>query len=153
MTSFNYVSTLKLDFDGPEKEYRKQLKRIKIVLNIIGVIRLKEVKIMQTTKGFHTYLYITSPQFTLLAIDLLALQAMMGSDFKREAFNFIRVISTRQKGELLAEGWNVLFESKWKTVLGQLQGELSREKPRPDLEKLFFFKKGKKKIYKGARTY
>lgn len=133
----NHTTILKLDFDGSEKTYRRRIKKMKAVLNIIGLLKLTKVKVMQTKKGFHTYLYVQSPKFKIQSMDIVALQSLLCSDWKRESFNFIRVVSSRGNRRLLSEGWNVLFESKWKTKLGE---PLSKEVERPDLVKLFFTK-------------
>jgi hypothetical protein len=120
--------TLKLDFDGKQTDYEGHVKRIKLCLNIIGFIRIKDVNIMQTKKGFHTYLTVSSNKTDLLPKDIVCLQSLLGSDFKRECFNFLRVKS----GMLLNENWNVLFSKKWDS-----NGVKSVEHTRPDLKNLF----------------
>jgi hypothetical protein len=141
-----YSNTLKLDFDGKEKDYLKHIQCIKIVLNIIGCLKLVDVKIMQTNKGFHTYLYINTPKaknnrpkIVLTPMAIVALQTLLGSDYKRESFNFLRVLSNVG---ILEENWNVLFGKKWNATLGVL----SEETPRPDLKPLFYPKPLKKKV-------
>jgi hypothetical protein len=120
---------LKLDFDVLEPEYLKLIERIKTIFNIIGFLKLESVRVMQTKKGFHTYLTVSPKgKLQIMPMDMVALQAILGSDYKREAFNFNRV---KSGVNLRGNAWNVLFNSKWKTNNGEL---LSSEVERKDLE-------------------
>jgi len=131
MEKTDYV--IKLDLDCNELEFKDYINRFKIVLHIIGFIKLEDINVMQTKKGFHVYLAIESKKVVLLPSDLVCLQSLMGSDYKRECFNFLRVKS----GLVLDDSWNVLFNRKWGFKDGQ-KTLLSQENRRMDLEKLFY---------------
>jgi hypothetical protein len=128
------VYTLKLDFDGNEKEFLENIKRIRNVFRIIGFLKLTDVKVKQTKKGFHTYLYIESPKIPLNSIDLVALQSLMNSDYKRESFNFLRV---KSNVGLFNNEWNVLFSQKWENTPNNESKIMSIESDRYDLKSLF----------------
>lgn len=132
-----YTNVLKLDFDCIEPEFINYVKRIRTTLRIIGVLQLVDVKVMKTHRGYHVYLFINSTKYKIMSQDVLCIQALMGSDWKRESFNYLRVISKCQNGELLNENWNVLFISKWQTSSGLFK---SKETEREDLKSLFFDK-------------
>jgi hypothetical protein len=124
--------TLKLDFDGPETAFIENIKRVRTVLHIAGFLNLDDVIVRQTQKGFHTYLKISSKKTQLIPGDIVTLQCLLGSDYKREAFNFLRV---KSGVNLLGNVWNVLFTEKHKTSNGE---RLSQETERPDLKPLFY---------------
>jgi hypothetical protein len=126
--------TLKLDYDNLTEEMFKNyvIPNILEHFSSIGFIKIVNVKVMQTRKGFHVYLIVKcNDGVVLTSMAICGLQAILGSDDKRERFNFIRILS---QVDLDDDGWNVLFDSKWETSTGKL---LSREVERPDLEKWF----------------
>jgi hypothetical protein len=119
---------IKLDYDMKEKAFVKHMKRIAIGLILLPFITVKEVKVNQTKKGFHTLLKIESEKF-LLDNDIVALQAILGSDYKREAFNLFSV----KQGMI---NWNQLFSRKWKMDKEGKTILISKETLRQDLGEL-----------------
>lgn len=69
----------------------------------------EEIYVFSTRKGWHIYIkMLVEENWTqLTAQDIVFIQAIIGSDFKREVFNWVRV----KKG--LSKEWNVLFKKKY----------------------------------------
>ena len=102
---------LKLDFDFKPRSARKFGKEIadklKFLTSFFG-IKVIDVKVYETNKGLHLYVSIYS-SVELDDRDIVVLQLALGSDYKREIFNWLRVRS-RDK----FKHWNVLFKVKYK---------------------------------------
>ncbi|MEO0303950.1 MAG: hypothetical protein ABIM64_01680 [candidate division WOR-3 bacterium] len=95
---------LKLDFDFKNRDLLKKiLKKRLSVLRILGIDVLS-CFVFETCKGYHVYLKING---NFSYIEIIALQALLGSDYKREAFNLKRFRSG------LGKEWNILFEKKF----------------------------------------
>ena len=86
----NHKYQIMLDYDVRERVFKRRLKDIVIANCIMGFIQVFLVKINQTNKGFHVILNIES-RCEFSDNDLVCLQAIYQSDYKREAFNFLRV--------------------------------------------------------------
>lgn len=80
------------------------------VCRIVG-LRIKRIRLDRTARGWHTVLYI---QESLTPSETVALQAILGSDDRREALNLMRVIAIRQRdpGGFWRDRWNLLFSEK-----------------------------------------
>jgi len=67
-------------------------------------------EVYETNKGYHVYVY-ANPKIELDNKDVIIIQLILGSDYKREAFNLYRVMSGEygQKDR----SWNVLFHRKF----------------------------------------
>jgi hypothetical protein len=117
-----------LDYDMEEEEFMRDVPmRLQVVFGTLKFVNPKRVRVYQTKNGFHVYLNIYS-KLVLLPNDLCCLQALFGSDFKRECFNLVRIKTGMAY-------WNVLFSKKWEVADGE-QVILSKETHRPDLEPL-----------------
>lgn len=62
------------------------------------------VKICSTTKGYHIYLNTGDKRSDY---EVILIQALLGSDWRREIFNYRRV----RRGQTM-QNWNILFVSK-----------------------------------------
>ena len=102
---------LKLDFDIKPRSARKFGKEIadklKFLTSFFG-IKVIDVKVYETNKGLHLYISIYS-SVELDDRDIVVLQLALGSDYKRELFNWLRV-----RSEQNFKHWNVLFKVKYK---------------------------------------
>lgn len=83
------------------------------------------ITIYETTKGYHVYILLDRAVFLK---DIMLLQALLGSDIKRERYNYSRYLNGRWE--------NVLFARK-----SRLSGYVSTEQKTEEtagLENLFF---------------
>jgi len=102
------MTVLKIDIDyKPNDVYEFSAKfadKLNFIQKFLG-ITVEYVEVYETEKGFHIYVYISEE------IDdpklIIILQLALGSDYKRELFNYTRANTTNWKGE-----WNVLFKTK-----------------------------------------
>ena len=102
---------LKLDFDFKPRSAKRFAKEIANKLNFLASyfsIRVIDVKVYETNKGLHLYIPICS-NVELTDEDIVVLQLALGSDYKRELFNWLRVRSNDK-----FKHWNVLFKVKYK---------------------------------------
>ena len=122
-----YRYELKLDFDFKPRSARKFGKEIADKLNFLKTffgIRVIDVKVYETSKGLHLYISLYS-NVELTDEDIVVLQLALGSDYKREIFNWLRVRS-RDK----FKHWNVLFKVKYKNgkiISREEKTELAKE--------------------------
>lgn len=66
--------------------------------------KVKLVRYDRTTKGYHVIIHWERPMDSL---QILALQAILGSDYRRESLNWFRLDSGIQ-----ADNWNILYSNK-----------------------------------------
>jgi len=122
------MDTLKLDIDI--RDFEKVTSIIKnrcSVFKILGDIRPTGVEVRSTMKGYHIYLDVESVK-PLDSFPVCFLQMALGSDYRRETFNFMRFRHEAGKD------WNVLFKVK-------MDGNgviLSKEKEEPALSSLLW---------------
>jgi len=122
-----YRYELKLDFDFKPRSARKFGKEIADKLNFLKTffgIRVIDVKVYETSKGLHLYISLYS-NVELTDEDIVVLQLALGSDYKRELFNWLRV---RSKDKF--KHWNVLFKVKYKNgkiISKEEKTELAKE--------------------------
>jgi len=124
---------LLLDFDG---EDGLDFDRFKTIVHVVG-LKVLDIKAYKTARGTHLYLDVEFRAECVFLrgnhteyakdLDLLLLQTLMGSDFRREAFNYTRIRSG-------ISGWNVLFAEKWGYDEEGNKMQLSKETPYPELE-------------------
>lgn len=93
---------IKLDIDGGHDALIESFNRIEHVLSFFN-IQADNGAVYKTNKGYHIYIFIERP---LPPKTLVFIQLMMGSDYKREMFNYARI-----NAGLI--NWNVLFRRKW----------------------------------------
>ena len=108
------METLKLDLDI--KDFNKVAdivsKRCGAVFMILnqtlpaGTVPIKLIGagVFSTRKGYHIYLEVEG-DYT--SFDVCFLQMALGSDYKRECYNFARFRNN------LSKDWNILFEKKF----------------------------------------
>jgi len=95
------MGTVKLDIDRRCKLLEIQ-ERIDTVM-FLTKIRVSRIRALHTRKGWHVYIDLTNK---LSDMEVVALQAILGSDWKREALNWRRAHRKECKN------WNVLFFEK-----------------------------------------
>lgn len=118
---------LKLDFDfkprSPKRFARELVSKLKFIQNYFG-ITVTDVEVYETNKGLHIYIGIVS-NVELTDEDIVVIQLALGSDYKREIFNWLRV---RSKQDF--KHWNVLFKVKYKNgeiVSREVKTKLAKE--------------------------
>jgi hypothetical protein len=99
--------------------------KLKMILEQAG-IGLSLWKIMRTKRGWHLYFRTYS---VASGLEPIMLQAILGSDWKRELFNYAKWKEGREMSE-----WNVLYSEKW-----SLDGiKLSEEREMGIIEKFMW---------------
>jgi len=96
------------------------LKRIWWISRVLGV-KPKWIRYDSTKHGWHIVIEWPAGTFRTRcpscshthydSFAVLALQAIIGSDFRREALNFMRLMSLRRDRYAMAH-WNILYEKK-----------------------------------------
>jgi hypothetical protein len=104
------MSLIKLDFDFKRRP-TKELQKVFAVMGMASVT-LKSCQISRSQHdGWHVILETVAH---LPDWEIVTLQALCGSDWKRETFNYIRVKSLSLKRgwerDYWRKNWNVLFE-------------------------------------------
>lgn len=114
-----------IDFDRPN------LRRLKTqiyftIARAIGIrLRAIEYRRRRGGRGWHVVLHLAEP---MEPAELIALQAICGSDTRREYLNLHRVLAIRKHGApaFWQKRWNILFSGKVKryarTTRGRRQG-------------------------------
>ena len=110
------MNVLKLDIDKkycPSNVTRAE-DRIEKALKIILKPQTRWAVVFTESSGgnIHAKVYIACRR-RLRPVEIVALQAILGSDWRREAFNFVRAINCRNT-RLFQERYNILFERKVK---------------------------------------
>lgn len=94
-------SIVKLDFDEPFESFGVEALRDKIdFVEMVTHLKPERIDIMQSRHGnTHVKIYFHQclPDFAVLA-----LQAILGSDWRRETYNFRRIMRGQRN-------WNILF--------------------------------------------
>lgn len=87
-------------------------RRLPLVIWQTG-IRVKAVAYMYSSsgKGLHVIVYLRD---WLPAFQVVVLQAILGSDWKRETFNLVRVRNLRRTRAFWRQRWNVLYSWKFR---------------------------------------
>jgi hypothetical protein len=99
------MTIIKIDWDK-EKGIPDLIDFENEVKTILRILNLKKAKYKRykTTNGYHIYLDLKKPMRDSYVV---IIQCLLGSDKKREMFNFERVVNKQKY-------WNVLFGSKYK---------------------------------------
>lgn len=98
---------LKIDIDRKrkvDKLARNIVNRIKPILRYAS-ISIADIRAYETRRGYHIELEIDAP--LLDNKDIVFLQLLLLSDWKREIFNWLRIRSSEQ-----LTSWNILFDAK-----------------------------------------
>lgn len=108
---------IKVDWDS--KKLKPLKSRLKTVLNKLGtIVKFEQLKLKRTANGYHLYLGIFVPDEYPDNLTTLIFQLLLGSDYKRELYNYKRICKHIQD-------WNVLFTAKYN---GELK-KISQEEP------------------------
>jgi len=104
-----YTFLIDIDYKptNPNKFTEEFINKLKFVEDILKVF-VEEVEVFETKKGIHIYVYASSER-KISDEEIVVIQLALGSDYKREIFNWSRVISNPKP-----KHWNVLFKSKEK---------------------------------------
>jgi hypothetical protein len=115
------MTLLKLDIDDsdPVNAGRELRYRVEFINRLCGRQVITLSKVYQTTNGYHAYLDSID---TLNDPYTVIFQLLLGSDWKREAFNLNRIFKSQSMEE-----FNVLFSEKYKIVNGK-KVTLSKER-------------------------
>ena len=97
------MTTIKLDYDVPEAPPIGwwMFRALNLTVQLARWDR--------TANGWHVLIWVKEE---LEPTEIVALQAILGSDPRREAFNLMRVRSLEDVPEWWRGKWNVLFERK-----------------------------------------
>lgn len=99
------MKTIKLDIDNKNLSIQ-QINRICNTKSMLG-LDITDIRMTKTKNGFHIEMDLLNP---INDFELVCIQALMNSDYKREIYNLLRVHSKRFK----KQKWNVLFIKKIK---------------------------------------
>lgn len=83
------------------------LERVSMVRSILS-IRPHMLRIDKTKHGYHLVIVWSE---TLSKAETVAIQAILGSDYKRELLNLMRVRS-KAKGKFCEQFWNILYDHR-----------------------------------------
>lgn len=104
------MKTIKLDFDKPS--YPNTFFERMWVLDRLN-IDIQRILIRRTPHGYHIKIEIRQD---LDDIDILILQLLLGSDYRREFFNYQRIKAG-------VKNWNILFDKKENTSWLKIGGD------------------------------
>ena len=100
-----------LDYDG--RVPAKFLARLRWVLNVAVATRPVWVRQDRTRNGWHITVGIGR---RLSPVRVVLVQALMGSDWRRETFNARRVARLPYVAPLWRSRWNVLYDCHFRSV-------------------------------------
>jgi hypothetical protein len=105
------MSILLLDIDKKfnDESLKEFIRRLKALMHISG-ITYKNIEVLDTLRGHHIYIYVDN---LLSDYEICFYQLFLGSDFKRELYNFRRI----QNGD---KEFNILFSEKYALENGQI---------------------------------
>ena len=98
-----------IDFDEGLRSLREFWKRFRKVCRVIGN-RPVWFRYDKTRHGWHVVIWW---RYAMQPWEHLALQAILGSDWRREAMNFARLAAGRSD-RFSMERWNILYQEKLK---------------------------------------
>jgi len=96
--------TIKIDIDDRNTfDIERFLWALRNLLATDDNVKIEEVEVYETKKGYHIYLHLKQE---IPPLQCLIWQCLLGSDINRELFNYMRI----KDGD---KNWNVLFKRKW----------------------------------------
>jgi hypothetical protein len=99
-------SQIKVDIDRKVYDGKH---RIEAVISMLG-LKTKTIDKRRSRSGnFHWQIEIEE---ILTPVEIVCIQSLMGSDFKRECFNLMRAVQLKDKSDLVKKHWNVLFNKE-----------------------------------------
>jgi malate synthase len=100
---------IKIDLDTKDfAALRDNAKEIYWTLDTLN-LTLKEWDMFETARGYHIVLEIEEP---LEPLSIVLVQALCGSDLRRETFNMARVLKLSDAPLFWQSRWNVLYSEK-----------------------------------------
>jgi len=107
-----YEILVDIDFKPDVHKFCNDLvEKMTFLHRYMGIV-FKELKVYETAKGYHLYFGADSAE-ELTPMDIVFIQLALGSDYKREVFNWRRVKGWLE-GDELSPGWNTLFMVKYR---------------------------------------
>ena len=97
------MAILKIDYDVPFEDFFAWIdyhSRVHFIEDILGIEFISEKRFRSKSGNAHAVL---ETKVELKPLEILCLQAILGSDWMREAFNLRRI----RRGQ---RNWNILFE-------------------------------------------
>jgi len=108
-----FTDEILLDFDNSHPGKALDVERIGYIARKLR-LEFKEIKAYRTANGFHVYMKLKEKVHPITAV---LIQALMGSDYAREAYNAIRVYNLLAFPEryppYMWQAWNVLYKEKY----------------------------------------
>lgn len=122
-------SYLKADYDGPvfPPDFKERCEFIQETLGI----EFRRVQQLRTARGHHALIQLADP---LPAWVVCTLQAILGSDYRRETFNLVRVLALSDAPDFWQPRWNVFYERKYGRVEPMINREEYRGSSKPALD-------------------
>jgi hypothetical protein len=103
------TTQIKIDLDTKDfAALQKNGKEIHWTLDTLN-LTLKDYVMHETAKGYHIVLEIEEP---LEPLAIVLVQALCGSDLRRETFHMARVLKLSDAPTFWQTRWNVLYEEK-----------------------------------------
>lgn len=115
MAHFSKSNMVYLDFDFPRPDRRSpSLRPIFTVLRMVGLRPSRQTIALERTRhGWHVIIQLSE---RLKPAEIVALQACLGSDRRREALNLMRALALRKRCNGVTpywrKRWNILFGGK-----------------------------------------
>jgi len=119
-----YVFMIDVDFkpEIPNKFAEEFVEKLSFVSDILK-IHIDDVEVFETKRGLHIYVYASSFR-NISDEEIVVIQLALGSDYKREIFNWTRVISNPRPRR-----WNVMFKDNERvTMLSSILTKLINSK-------------------------
>lgn len=107
-----YVFMVDVDFkpEIPNKFAGEFVERLSFISDILK-IHIDDVEVFETKRGLHIYVYASSFR-SIPDEEIVVIQLALGSDYKREIFNWTRVISNPRP-----KRWNVMFKDNERVTM------------------------------------
>jgi len=104
-----YIFLVDIDYkpENPSKFAEEFADKLIFVSDMLKIF-IDEVEVYETKRGIHIHVYASSKR-KVSDEEIVVIQLALGSDYKREIFNWTRVISNPRP-----KRWNVLFKDKEK---------------------------------------
>jgi len=105
MNKYTFLIDIDYKPENPSKFVEEFVNKLIFIEDILKVFT-DEIEVYETRRGIHIYVYASSKR-KISDEEIVVIQLALGSDYKREIFNWSRVISNPRP-----KRWNVLFKGK-----------------------------------------
>jgi hypothetical protein len=107
MEEFSDANTIMLDYD---RKKTPPLAPVFVCLRMSG-LQITFLRDDRTRKGWHRVVRVRE---SLSPLEILTIQAVLGSDRRRENLNLMRLLRTRESGmsDFQSKRWNILYRTK-----------------------------------------